>query len=591
MAQVLGAGRIMAAVDFTRQNANPPRLVIQLRRNGNAGRRANTEYVKTTMHGLIFLQLQRFVQRRVSAPAWGNLLREAGLPVKTYSPARVYADEELLALVDAASRNLNMPAGAFLEAFGEFVAPELISLYGKLIDPDWKTLDLIENTEKLIHAAVRVGNPGAKPPVLQCIRSTPDELQIVYSSDRHLCSVAKGIVKGLARHYGETMHISDDACMLRGDPFCALQVTRVAAKEGSAPPPEQLETQLSLENTPLSGARGLTAGADAADLTFLRPPLHADELGRLADFRVLELVGRGGMGIVFRAEDTRLRRVVALKVMQPRFASEIRIRKRFLAEAQAMATLKSDHVVTVYEVGVAGDLPFLVMEFLEGEALDSLQQRAGRLPLAQVVRIGKETACGLAAAHARGLVHRDIKPSNLWLEAPTGRLKVLDFGLARLNSGGHQASQPGLVVGTPAFMAPEQARGEAVDHRADLFALGCVLYWLCTGQLPFERSDVLSTLTALASHNPEPPHELSGHVGLALSDLIMELLQKDPCLRPASSQVVLDRMALIDCLEAAPTNLPRVASASDRRVNSREAYDSPSAAKHSALGPPAASSV
>src|SRR5262249_21273108 len=159
---------------------------------------------------------------------------------------------------------------------------------------------------------------------------------------------------------------------------------------------------------------------------------------------------------------------------------------------------------------------------------DTLQKRVGQLPLPQVLRIGKETAHGLAAAHARGLVHRDIKPSNLWLEAPTGRVKVLDFGLARLTSGAHQASQVGLILGTPAFMAPEQARGEAVDYRADLFSLGCVLYWLCTSQLPFKGTDVLSTLAALATHTPEPPTALSRHVSPALSDLIMELLHKDP---------------------------------------------------------------
>ena len=325
------------------------------------------------MHGLIFLQLQRFAQKQGGVAAWENLLREAGLPLKSYSPARTYADEELLALVGAAGRNLNLPAGAVLEAFGEFIASELISLYGKLIDPEWKTLDLIENTEKLIHAAVRVGNPGARPPVLHCLRGTPDELQIVYSSERQLCSVVRGIVKGVARHYGETVHITDDACMLRGDPYCALQVTRRATREVALSAAAQLETHPYLESTPLSGAGWSSCGTGAAPLTFLGPALQPDELGRLADFRVLELIGQGGMGIVFRAEDTRLRRVVALKVMQPRFAAETRIRQRFLGEARAMAALKSDHVVTVYEVGVAGDLPFLAMEFLEGETLDSLQ--------------------------------------------------------------------------------------------------------------------------------------------------------------------------------------------------------------------------
>jgi hypothetical protein len=499
------------------------------------------------MHGLIFLQFQRFAQKQSGITDWESLLREAQLPIKSYSPARAYPDEDMLALVGAASRLLNMPVDAVLETFGEFVAPELIRLNGKLIRPEWKTLELIENTEKLIHTAVRVGNPGAQPPVLDCIRSTRDELQIVYSSDRQMCGVAKGIIKGVARHYGETVQITEDACMLRGDPFCALQVTRMAAIEAIVQAPTSLETRLYLESTPLPGVGRPTSGVGAEPFSFLKPPLWGDELGRLADFRVLQLLGQGGMGIVFRADDTRLGRVVALKVMQPRFASDTKARQRFMREARAMAALKSDHVVTVYEVGVANDLPFLAMELLEGEALDSLQQKVGRLPSSQVVRIGKEVAQGLAAAHARGLVHRDIKPSNLWLEAPAGRVKILDFGLARLSSEAHPVSQVGLIVGTPAFMAPEQARGEGVDYRADLFSLGCVLYWLCTDQLPFEGTDVLSTLTALATVNPEPPRAISADVDPALSGLIMELLQKDPDSRPASSQAVVDAMAAIDC--------------------------------------------
>jgi hypothetical protein len=505
------------------------------------------------MHGLIFLQLQRFATKQGGATAWETLLREARLPVKSYSPARAYGDEELFALVGAASRTFQIPESAVLEAFGEFIAPELIRIYGKLIDPTWKTLDLIENTEKLIHTAVRVGNPGAKPPVLHCVRSTQDELQIVYSSERRLCAVAKGIVKGVGRYYDENIAITDEACMLRGDPFCALQVTRMPLKV-SRSAALQLDTLPFLESTPLSGTPSAVAGVGAEVLVFLRPPLFEGELGQLADFRILQLIGQGGMGIVFRAEDTRLRRIVALKVMQPRLASDAVVRQRFLREAQAMAAIKSDHVVTVFEVGSAGDIPFLAMELLEGEALDSFQKRVGRLPFSLVVRIGKETACGLAAAHARGLVHRDIKPSNLWLEAPAGRIKILDFGLARLDSGTGQASQSGLILGTPAFMAPEQARGEAVDHHADLFSLGCVLYWLCTGGLPFGGKDVLSTLTAIATYNPEPPAGLEGQAGQALSDLIMQLLHKDPAQRPTSSQIVQDQLAAIQRLEGSQDN-------------------------------------
>src|SRR5262245_3391346 len=148
------------------------------------------------MHGLIFLQLQRFTQKQAGIPAWENLLREANLPIKSYSPGRAYPDAEARALFGAAGRLFNRPVGDLLEDFGEFLAPELIRLYGKFIEPDWKTLDLIENAEKLIHTAVRVGDPGAQPPVLDCIRTTPNDVQIVYSSHRQLCSVAKGIVKG-----------------------------------------------------------------------------------------------------------------------------------------------------------------------------------------------------------------------------------------------------------------------------------------------------------------------------------------------------------------------------------------------------------
>ena len=182
------------------------------------------------MHGLIFLQLQKFAQQTAGATAWKTLVREAKLPTKSYSAVGVYPDEELIALVDAASRVFNQPVAAIFEAFGEFIAPELIRLYGRLLQAEWKTLDVIENTERLIHAAVRVGNPGASPPVLECIRTTRDELQIMYSSQRQMCSLAKGIVKGLASHFGETVSLAEDACMHKGDPFCALRVVRHRVK-------------------------------------------------------------------------------------------------------------------------------------------------------------------------------------------------------------------------------------------------------------------------------------------------------------------------------------------------------------------------
>jgi Protein kinase domain/Haem-NO-binding len=497
------------------------------------------------MHGLIFLQFQRFIRRQGGTQASELVLREANLPAKSYAPVCDYPDEEALALFTAASRTLRRPAAELLEAFGAFIAPHFLRLYGRLIPRTWMTLDLIENTEPIIHAAVRAANPGARPPILDCMRTAEDEIQIMYSSDRQLCDLAKGLVKGIAAHYGETVLVTDQACMLRGDPFCALQVKRVRADPSTLPPATATDTQLQV-HTPLSGAAWAAPSAECQEFPFLKPARCKDELGRLGDFRVLGLLGRGGMGFVFRAEDTRLGRLVALKVLQPKFAQDPVVQQRFLREARAMAAIRSDHVVTVHEVGVDAQTPFLAMEYLEGETLEAYRERIDFLPPSQVARIGRETALGLAAAHARGLIHRDIKPANLWLEAPAGRIKILDFGLARLNVDATPLSQSGLVVGTPAFMAPEQARGQAVDHRADLFSLGCVLYWLCTNEYPFKGTDILSTLTALATHDPAPPRAVVATVPPSVSDLIMELLQKDPAQRVTEAQTVVDRLLAVE---------------------------------------------
>ena len=498
------------------------------------------------MHGLIFLQLQKFAKQQAGPQAWEILLQEAQLPTKTYSAVRDYPDEEVLAIVGAASRVLKLPADAILHAFGEFIAPELLKLYGRLLQPDWKTLSVIEHTEKLLHAAVRVGNPGATPPVLECIRTTDDEVQILYSSERQLCSLAKGLVNGIARHFDETVSVSEDACMLKGDPFCVLHVSHTKATVPVTEVPEHHhETIINLENTDFSFAGG-PAPAVGESYAFLKPPQQNDEIGRLADYRVQKCIGRGGMGLVFRAEDMRLDRVVALKVMHPHFAADNIIRERFVREAKAMASIKSEHVVTVWETGVAQGVPFLAMEFLEGDALDEYHKKVGHLTVEHVMRIGRETAQGLSAAHSRGLIHRDIKPSNLWLEAPSGRVKILDFGLARATAGSREISQAGTILGTPAFMAPEQARGEGVDYHADLFSLGCVLYFLCTDELPYKGTDVMSTLMALATHDPQPPQQISAKIPAALSDLIMQLLRKNPSQRPNSSQAVVQALAAIE---------------------------------------------
>src|SRR5262249_52630190 len=158
--------------------------------------------------------------------------------------------------------------------------------------------------------------------------------------------------------------------------------------------------------------------------------------------------------------------------------------------------------------------------------------RERTLPVTEILRIGREAAQGLAAAHAQGLVHRDIKPANLWLEGDTGRVKILDFGLAKAATDAAHLTQSGAILGTPAYMAPEQGGGQVPNPRSDLFSLGCVLYHACTGERPFQGPDLIATLAALALHHPPAPKEVRAEVPRALSDLVMQLLAKKPAERP-----------------------------------------------------------
>jgi formylglycine-generating enzyme required for sulfatase activity len=279
---------------------------------------------------------------------------------------------------------------------------------------------------------------------------------------------------------------------------------------------------------------------------FLAPPEQPDEIGRLGPYRILAVLAQGGMGVVFRAHDPALDRLVAIKAMLPGVAAVPNARARFLREARAAATLKHPHVVTIHQVGEDHGAPFLAMEFLDGEPLDDRLRREGRLPLAEVLRIARETALGLAAAHGRGLVHRDVKPANLWLEGASGQVKILDFGLAWAPADQTHLTQVGMIVGTPAYMAPEQAEGKLVDARCDLFSLGCVLYQMSTGTPPFHRETTIAVLRALALHEPPPVGELRPDAPPELSALVVRLLTKDPEGRPASAQEVAETLLALE---------------------------------------------
>jgi serine/threonine protein kinase len=281
---------------------------------------------------------------------------------------------------------------------------------------------------------------------------------------------------------------------------------------------------------------------------FLAPPETASEIGRLGGYRILKVLGSGGMGVVFQAEDLQLRRPAALKIMRPSLAASAVNRRRFHQEAQAAAAIEHDHIVTIYQVSEDRGAPFIAMQLLRGESLEKRLGRAGRLDVGELLRVGRETASGLAAAHEWGLIHRDIKPSNIWLEVREGmtRVKILDFGLARSVADNSNLTGSGTILGTPAYMAPEQARGQPVDARADLFSLGCVLYRAATGQPAFWGADPIATLMAVAEHTPPPPHQVNPRLPPPVSQFIMMLLAKEASARPPSARAVIQAIEQLE---------------------------------------------
>jgi len=320
-----------------------------------------------------------------------------------------------------------------------------------------------------------------------------------------------------------------------------------------------------------------------ASYGFLAPAERPDEMGRLGSYRVLSLIGAGGMGIVFEAEDPALGRRVALKVMNPALAENVADRRRFLREARATAAIEHDHIVAIYQVGEDRDVPYLAMQLLRGETLDARLERQRRLAVPDALRIGLEITAGLAAAHARGLIHRDIKPANVFLEARVlgsgigvqestsssalnpeprragtqkprslnPRVKLLDFGLARLQKDELGLSQTSNIAGTPAYMAPEQAQGLKVDCRADLFSLGCLLYRALTGDLPFQGVNAFAVLVEVTGRDPKLPRLLNPDIPPALESLVMKLLAKDPAKRYQSAAEVMEELGEIEAKSGA----------------------------------------
>lgn len=306
-----------------------------------------------------------------------------------------------------------------------------------------------------------------------------------------------------------------------------------------------------------------TGDFDAADqetaqspLDFLHPSEKPGCIGTLGHYEVVGTVGSGGMGLVFKAHDPKLNRVVAIKVLAPEMVALPTAVKRFLREARAAAAVSHKHVVTIHAIDEKHRPPFLAMEFVAGKSLQEKIDSQGAMDVKEILRIGMQTAAGLVAAHKQGLVHRDIKPANILLENGIERVKLTDFGLARaVDDVG--VTRTGQIAGTPQYMSPEQAQGQRVDHRTDLFSLGCVLYAMCTGRAAFRADSAVAVMHSVVHDAPRPIRELNEDIPDWLCDIVDKLLAKDADDRFDSAEEVEDLLGRHLAHLQQPGNVPQ----------------------------------
>jgi eukaryotic-like serine/threonine-protein kinase len=316
---------------------------------------------------------------------------------------------------------------------------------------------------------------------------------------------------------------------------------------------DQLEREVTASAARTTLTPTVQADTDEVPLDFLGPTDTPGMLGKLGDFDVVEVIGRGGMGLVLKGYDGCLQRHVALKVLDPKMAKNETARQRFCREARAAAQISHSHVLAVYQVQEeeASGLPFLVMQLVNGESLQERLDRQGAFDARDVLRIGVQAAMGLAAAHQRGLIHRDIKPANILL-ADNNHVLLTDFGLARAYFDA-KLTDTGFVAGTTLYMSPEQARGEEVDHRSDLFSLGGVLYAMCTGQAPFAGSTPYLILKRVTEEAPRPIREVNPAIPESLAAVVEKLLAKNPEDRPQAAAEVVELLVQQFCVASTST--------------------------------------
>lgn len=344
---------------------------------------------------------------------------------------------------------------------------------------------------------------------------------------------------------------------------CRDALEQLAAGHSSWSKTQQLLQELQSDDFLVDPSASVPVGKDpVADfqptdfvVDVLLPARTPEAIGRLDDIEILAVIGNGGHGIVLKGWQPDLQRMVAIKIMRPELCHNAAARSRFVREARAAAAVVHPHVMPIHSVHSDGRLPYLVMPFLSCESLQERLDRDGPLALVDVLQIGIQVAQALAAAHAQGLVHRDVKPANILIEKSGIRAVLADFGLARAVDD-VSVTQAGMVAGTPQYMSPEQARGERIDHRSDLYSLGSVLYVLWTGCPPFRAETTYGVLRRLIEFEPREMSDLRPETPVWFEDLVMWLHQKVPMdrLEPATKVVELLEQCLRHALQ--PTQFP-----------------------------------
>ena len=346
----------------------------------------------------------------------------------------------------------------------------------------------------------------------------------------------------LASHEGQTEFLKTPAVeQIKGDgPIGGVDATMLVGDGSTCD--DEFYAATPETNPAALGGRSPDDEADEIPLGYLQPSSAPDSLGRLGHYDVLEVVGRGAFGTVLRAFDAKLQRVVAIKVLAPEMAATSPARKRFLREARSSAAVRHENVVAIYAVEDE-PISYLVMEYIPGRTLQQRLEEQGPLDVAGVLQIGKQIADGLAAAHAEDLIHRDVKPGNILLEGGVNdRVKITDFGLAR-TADDASMTQSGMIAGTPLYMAPEQALGQKLDQRADLFSFGSVLYQMISGRPPFRAPTTVAVLKRVSEDEPRPIQEIIPETPNWICRLISRLHAKNPDDRYRSAKEVSDLLA------------------------------------------------